>query len=358
MARICFANCGFSQCGKGAIISGGKLIAVKMRFMNTGIRSSMVHRTAVAAPRRLQHRVCRLALVLLALAAGALSSPSVFAAPPSEPWPVALRVQMAKLTTVGYRLNLAAVDLCSSKAAGTGMSLDYIGAYSESDRPAVSQLLSMNDKPQIAAVVKGGPADLAGVRVGDELLAVNGETAGAIIAASPDAALIADEIEQRLAQQPVAKVIQLGLRRDGNAFEVHIQPQLTCAARFVIKTGEGITAFSDGSNVAISSKLIAFAVNDDELALVAGHELGHVINHDGTAGSLAERRRMEDRADSVGLRLATCAGFDPSTGLEFWLRRDEQDMLRLFRDRSHRSRKARVQLMRDEIPNIQCPYRP
>ncbi|MFD2134596.1 PDZ domain-containing protein [Novosphingobium resinovorum] len=245
-------------------------------------------------------------MLSLVLGSEALSSPAVAAAP-DEPWPVTLRQQMARVTSIGYRLNRAAVGICEKQASTIGVAIDDLGAYEQSDRSAISQLLGMGEDPQIAVVVKGGPADIAGVHAGDALVSIDGRAVRDIIASSSDKALIADELEQRLAQFPATAPLTLGLRRDGKDVQAQVRPERTCAARFVIKTGQGITAFSDGNNVAISSRLIDFTINDDELALVAGHELGHVAYQDGTAPNIAERRRMEDRADAVGLQLATCA---------------------------------------------------
>lgn len=301
-------------------------------------------------------RLCGWAVLSFVLGSEAQSSPAVAAAP-DEPWPVTLRQQMARVASIGYRLDRAAVGICPKQASTIGVAIDDLGAYEQSDRSAISQLLGMGEDPQIAVVVKGGPADIAGVHAGDALVSIDGRAVRDIIASSPDKALIADELEQRLAQFPATAPLTLGLRRDGKDVQAQVRPERTCAARFVIKTGQGITAFSDGNNVAISSRLIDFTINDDELALVAGHELGHVAYQDGTAPNIAERRRMEDRADAVGLQLATCAGFDPEIGLQFWLRRDKQDMLRLLRDPTHRSRKARVELMKAEIPKVHCPVR-
>lgn len=295
-------------------------------------------------------RAARAMICACAISGSAISAS--FAATP-EPWPITLRTQMQRLATVGFRLDLAATDLCANKAAGTGLGLDSISAYADADKDLVAEILHMGDAPQIAAVVAGSPADAAGIAVGDDLLSINGTPASSIL--SDGTGLVADGIEQYLAALPVGTPVRLGLRRNSRLFETSVIPRQVCSARFVIKTGKGITAFSDSVNVAVSSELIAFAQNDDELALIAGHELGHVVHRDGEARSLSERRRMEDRADLMGARLATCAGYSPSAGIEFWLRRDRKDWLRMFRDPTHRSRKSRVELIRADIPSIKCP---
>lgn len=280
------------------------------------------------------------------------STPAIAA---TTPWPLTLRSQIQRLTDVGYRIGLVAAPLCPSTVAGTGISLDYIEAYDTGDRAAVSALLKMTDMPQISAVAPESPADAAGVRPGDELVAIGQMTIAQLRRESTDTSLFADELEQRLAAAPQNLPLRLLILRNGRRLEMEITPQPVCAARYIMKTGAGLTAFSDGKNVAVSNKLIAFTKSNDELALIAAHETGHVINRDGEASGLRERRQMEDRADVMGVRLSYCAGYDPEKAFEFWFRRDAKDWARFLRSPSHRSRKSRVELMRRETQEISCP---
>lgn len=295
------------------------------------------------------HSYAKLALI------GMLCCSSPVAAADTQPWPVTLRSQIVRLNDVGYRIGLTAAPLCPTTSAGTGLSIDYIEAYDAGDRDAISQLLGMSRSPQVAAVATDSPARAADVRVGDELIAIDNTPTSRLLLEAKDKTLFADELEERLAASSAGSVLTLELKRDGRPVHVRLTPQRICSSRFVIKTGIGFNAFSDGNNVAMSSKLIQFSKNDDELALVAAHEIAHVINRDGKAGSLGKRREMEDRADLLGLRLMKCSGYDPESGVQFWLRRDATDMLRLLRAPTHRSGKTRVALMREEAEIASCP---
>lgn len=266
-----------------------------------------------------------------------------------------LREQMRHVTDVGYRVGLVAEPACTIKGAAFGMSLDFIEAYDARDRDAVIGLLKMGDYPQIAAVAAGSPAQKAGLRPGDDLLAIDGADTLTLLADSSQKMLFADELEKKLMQKTPGTTSILTVRRDGTVLQTRVMPVRACAARVVIKTGLGITAFSDGTNIAVSGKLVGFALDDDELALIVGHELGHIINNDGDASSLHQRRNMEDRADARGVQLVKCAGYDVEKSLQFWLRRDAQDWFRLLRDPTHRSRKKRVELMRKEATVATCP---
>lgn len=273
-------------------------------------------------------------------------------------WPVALRSQMRRLNSIGYRLGLAAADLCPKNAAGTGLTFDYIGAYRPSDRPYLAGLLGLTDLPQIAAVAQNSPAEIAGAKPGDELVAIDGKPVLELLRQGADPALLADEIEVRIAEHSSTQPLALALIRKGTPLEIHFKPQRVCAARFVLKIDAEIVAFSDGDNVAISYGLVDFARNDDELALDAAHEMGHVIYHDVRARNRAQRWLMESRADAIGVQLSHCAGFDPRKGLELWKRRADLEPSGGLKFKSHPPTRERIALMQDILKDLRCPVQP
>lgn len=262
---------------------------------------------------------------------------------------------MIRLANVGYRVGVVAAPLCPSVSAGTGLSFDDLTAYDAKDRDLVSALLGISGNRQVASVAPGSPADVGGIQPGDEVLAVNDVAVVALSPASEHAPLFADELEQYLAAMPQLMPIRLGLKRSDRILEVRVMPKLICSARIVFKTDAGNTAFSDGTNVAVTDKLIASTIDDNELALIIGHELGHIINRDTKADSTDQQRVMEDRADTIGVRLARCAGYDAKAAMQFFVRRDARDWMRPFRVTTHRARRDRVDHMAIEAASNVCP---
>lgn len=279
------------------------------------------------------------------------------AATASTPWPIAIREQIARIGAAQYALRKSARQLCESNNTASGIKIDYIDAYAPNDQSLVRELTGLADAPEIIAVAPGSPAQAAGIRPGDNIVAVNHTPVSELRAQTADTSLFADTLEERLAATPEGQDIDLKLERDGRTFDVAFRGEQLCATRFILKTDEGITAYSDGKNVALSSKLVEFAQNEDELAVFASHELAHIIARDGKAKSLGQRRAMEDRADVLGADLMRCAGFDVERGLDIWRRYNKRDWLRWFRDPSHRNTPDRIRRIEAHIAAVPktCP---
>jgi len=272
-------------------------------------------------------------------------------------WPNQLRIEMQRLADVGWQVRMAAGTLCPAQSNGIGASFDYIAAYSPAMRAAVMGATGMGDLPQVAAVAKGSPADIAGLRPGDEIQTIDGRPVSAMIAGSAQPALFADELEMFLSQGVPGSRVALTVRRNGASLALDVQGRGICSTQILYKFESGVDAYADAgrNRVAVTSGMISFNDDDGALAMVVAHELGHIIRLDGKAGSIGERRRMEDRADMIGGALARCAGYDLDRAAEFYRHYNRSDWLRWFRDPSHRSMTNRAERVLLTPEGVACP---
>lgn len=294
----------------------------------------------------LNPHMCLLASVLL-------SSTSPIVARDS-PWPVRYWHDVRRMTNIQWRLRQVAENTCPVQAADIGIALDDRRAYQPRDWPLIGQTLGLYERPIVAAIAEGGPAMLAGLLPGDEVETIAGEDVEVIAERRKAGKLVAEELIEEISQKSPGKPFNVGVKRANLSMSIEVVPVKHCAVRLVLVSNNSVDAHSDSHNVAISTGLVAFSQTDDELALAAGHELAHVIHRDRRGGGIAKRRELEDAADSLGLRLMRCAGYDANKGLLLFDRLGARDWLGFLRAPTHRSFKARAQRLRTELRNPAC----
>jgi hypothetical protein len=173
---------------------------------------------------------------------------------------------------IGGRLAIAAHDLCKARVGSVGIVLDDAARYSPAWRSDAAKLLGSTSAPVVIALVPGGVAQQAGVRVGDSVAGVDG---WAMPAASDSdrVELVQDRIEQVAPPRPLV----LHLSRAGAPLNVRMIPELACRTRFQVVPGGTVQAQANGTRVEISTSLVSLTDGDDELAVLLAHELAHNI---------------------------------------------------------------------------------
>lgn len=290
--------------------------------------------------------------------ASAQASPATAGTESVSAWPTALRQLLQRVSDVEWRLAAAAGTLCPSQASVTGLTYDDLDAYETKDRTLLAQDLGMTQRPQVAAVAAGSPAERAGILPGDTILSIGGVETDQIRAKAGSKQLMADKLHAFTAKMPAGQPIAFELVRDGARIKLTVTPVQRCSARIMLKTDPGKDAYSDADNIALTAGLTAAARNDDELALVVAHELGHILARDASPrgkGQRTDPRKVEDRADALGFDLAACAGYDPMLGLDLWRRTGKKDLLRWFRLPTHRSFAKRIKLLSARASPSTCP---
>jgi hypothetical protein len=236
-----------------------------------------------------------------------------------------LGANQLRLATVGYRLAAGNSLVCSSPQPLTGLVLHDLTQYDPGVRGAVSSAFSLDDGIGILELVPESVAAKAGLRVDDEILAVNGRTVEA-----QDAVANAAQSYRRMGAflEGLASTLRGGsadllIRRKGQLLHAKLYGQPGCGGDTFLIDSLSLNAWSDGSKVFVTTAMMRLASDDDELAFVVAHEMAHnVLGHssrDDAHGLLglfgigaAKARREETSADTLAVPLMSAAGYWPA----------------------------------------------
>jgi len=263
-----------------------------------------------------------------------------------------------RVAGVAQRLSEANSDLCPAVRQSAGWALHAASQYSLQLRPHAQARFGLEgDLPGVLAVPSSSAAAAAGLREGDLILMVNGET----LDRGPERRNPAFEgleaniarLDRALGQGPTVVTV----RRGRGALDLTIQPRRACGYEVQLNPSDELNARADGRRLFISTALASFARNDDELAVILGHELAHhVLRHrhwsdtGGAARQVNEAAwaadggegNAEQQADRVGLYLLARAGFDPAVAAPFWRRFGESNWRVRFPQIGHASAGSRA----------------
>lgn len=245
--------------------------------------------------------------------------------------------KLSRVERVAYRLLTANTQFCADDLGYMlGMTALASGDVFSHYREAAAFFLKVAGRPRVIAVVPGGPADMAGVKVGDEIQDVDGKPC----ADANDLARAAR------AGQP----LRLALRRGLEPLQAVVTPARSCSYTVKFLSRQEINAMAYRDTIFIFMGMAKFAATDEDMAVVMGHELAHItMEHmkskmtnsilmsilidapiialtgvnpqigNNIGGSL-NSRGFEEEADYIGLYHAARAGFDIAGAENLWRR--------------------------------------
>lgn len=238
-----------------------------------------------------------------------------------------LRVADVRVGTVLFTLAKANDALCDEHWPLTGLIVHSTYSYDEGVRADVIRHFDFESSIGVEGVVRGSPADRAGVRADDSIVAIN----GAPVSADETRAAALDALDSVGPGTPLT----LGLRHSGQFRAVTLTPVRGCLARAEIDVSDGTNAATDGHLIQVDSGLVNLIGGDDqELASIIAHELGHIVLHHperltaahvdrgflrvfGKSSRLLKRTEIE--ADRLSVTLMANAGYDPKAAVRYWL---------------------------------------
>lgn len=306
-----------------------------------------------------------LAALLLMLAWAARAAPAGDAR--DEAAFAAERALEQRVAAIGYRLATADLGLCGRREWLPGFVVQDLSQYAPGQRAAAIRIYRLDRGPAVLVLAPGGPAERAGLRRDDILLALDGAPpprgpAPAGESSSPFDRLTA-AIESAFADSRADFVVQ----RDAARVEVTVVAVQGCASRFELVGGRGLRAWSDGRSVKVTTGLAVYAADDAELAAVLAHEFAHnILGHQARLDAARAARGLfanfgrsaqltretEAEADRYSVYLLDRAGYDPEGAVRFWSRFGPRGLRLPGDDPTHPGWRQRVAALAAEIATI------
>lgn len=243
----------------------------------------------------------------------------------------------AKLQTIAQPILIKNAELCGKKVAPyIGAEIATINQIPKDFRQAYQDIYGVVEYPTVVSVVPGSPAATK-LKAGDVLLSVNGKEI-------PQKLQGIKKFQQSLYEENLNVVVS----RKGKDVKVSLKPVLACDSPVSFIYDSDINAYADGKNIFVSSGMMRFVDNDNQLALIIGHELAHnarkhveakqgnaligvliggivmagtgvdVTSSFADIGAAAYSQQFESEADYVGLYYTARAGYDISSAPQVW----------------------------------------
>ena len=275
-----------------------------------------------------------------------------------------------RVERVVFRLTVANAPLCRDVVRRIGVVLIDTRQFAPALRSMVATTFALNGELGFEAVDPAGPGWQAGLRDGDELVAINGVALEDLLAGKSYPALTADrlkDVEARIDRAP-DDAIDMTYVRNGVRHAAHIYSRQGCASTILVSPTPGKNASADGDSILITTGLARLAMDDTDLAIVLAHELAHnILRHRerldqagidrGFGRMFGKNRRMirqtEEEADRVSLYLLANAGYDFRRAPAFWLGPARHLDGGLFSDGTHPCPACRAKLLASEIERIE-----
>lgn len=243
-----------------------------------------------------------------------------------------------KVADISWRLAASNADICPEKQGALGIGLHNAVQYVPRIRTAAIATFGFGDGfPAVLSLAEGGPAQRAGIEVGDRITAIDGIGLAphTIDAGSPADYDMIEALMTRLEAVPAEAQIRFDLLRGMEAVSLALTAQSLCRVRVEVVPGGKINAGSDDRIVQVEGKLVTWVRGDDELALVIAHEMAHVflghhqrLKREGISTGLfggfgangRKLRDMEREADRFSIFMVARANYDYRIAGAFWRR--------------------------------------
>jgi len=278
-----------------------------------------------------------------------------------------LVAQDRAITLIGERLSVAALPLCRDRGWAPGIVVQTRKQYGEAYRAAAERVFGLGDRPTLSVVLPGGAGARAGLRAGDQILAINGRQT--VVSAAGDRTGI-DDVQRTLDLLDTGLATgtaDLTIERGGQTTLHKLVPPPACRIRFEVRAGSANNASAGPTTVQVSSDLVDPTRAESDLAPLVAHEVAHVVlRHDAVLGRHRggllpgfgkggrALRASEIEADRLSVYLLAMAGYAPNDAVTFWTRFGRSNDYGILSDRTHPDWKTRVAAIQTEVDRLRA----
>jgi len=209
------------------------------------------------------------------------------------------------LRAIEFDITTNAADFCPglttpSLGAVLGSAESFRGKFAKQ----AARETGLNSRVSVLHVVGGGPLDLAGVSVGDVVIAANGKD-------------IQTRAELLSSLGTSSERVSLRIARRGEPMDVTVKPLGACPVKLqYVQSSQLLPAALGRTTASVPRGMLKLFPEASERAILIGHQLAHLL-FDRSDDSELERER---RADRLGLFLTARAGYDVSQAVSTWER--------------------------------------
>ena len=173
-----------------------------------------------------------------------------------------------RLQDVARPLLIANAPLCGGHVAPyTGMLMQSKATVEKEYRETMAALYGVGEWPTVTLISDRSPASKV-LQVGDMITHVNGEPIKSGKAGQQSISKVLENMEHN-------GVLSLTVHRQGTPMAVSLKTVEACHYSVLYEKAAMVNAFADGKAIHVTQGMLRFVENDEELALVIGHELAH-----------------------------------------------------------------------------------
>ena len=253
-----------------------------------------------------------------------------------------------RLHDVSFSILKSNVLLCADKTRKkVGIEWRSLDFFKDKDwKETARGEFGIGNRLTVISVAKDSPAEVAGLLYGDRVVGINNADIGSGKKAQKKFLKLLRKYENH-------ESVMFNIEREGAKQDIEIEPVLCVDYSVSLTRGSGVNAWADGKGIVVTTGMMDFVDNDDDLALVIGHELahntcGHIKKKKGNiflgtllgtiatvgvgidmretgmlAGAQMFSQSFEAEADYVGVYFASRAGFDANNAASLWRRMGE-----------------------------------